>query len=67
MANVTRSRKSLVQTAQNVFNLLKGHPHPSYRFKFHVLKFGDNLSGRNRDMAQNMNLQSHDIESQGHL
>ena len=39
------------------FNLLKG-PDPSYS----VLKFGDNLSSRNRDMAQSVILYSCDLE-----
>ena len=40
-----------------LFNLLKG-PNPSYP----VLKFGDNLSSRNRDMDQNVILYSCDLE-----
>ena len=39
------------------FDLLKG-PDPSYS----VLKFGDNLSSRNRDMAQSVILYSCDLE-----
>ena len=39
------------------FDLLKG-PHPSYS----VLKFGDNLSSRNRDVAQSVILYSCDLE-----
>ena len=56
-ANVTRSRTSHVQTAQDVFYLLKG-PDPNYP----VLKFGNNLSSRNRDMAQSVILYSCDLE-----
>ena len=59
VANVTHSRTSHVQTAQDVFffNLLKG-PDPSYP----VFKFGDDLSNRNRDMAQNVILHNCDLE-----
>ena len=57
VANVTRLRTSHIQTAQDVFNLLKG-PDPNYS----VLKFGDNLSSRNRDMAQSVILYSCDLE-----
>ena len=57
VANVTRSRTSHVQTAQDIFYLLKG-PNSSYL----VLKFDDDLSSRNRDMAQNMILYSCDLE-----
>ena len=32
----------------------------------HVLKFGDNCPRSNWDMTQHVNLQSHDLESQGH-
>ena len=46
-----------IQTAQDVFDLLKS-PVPSC----HVLKFRDNLSSRNQDMAQNIILQGHDLE-----
>ena len=56
-AMVTRSRTSHVQTAPDVFDLLKG-PDPSYP----VLKFGNNLSSRNRDMAQSVILYSCDLE-----
>ena len=57
VANVTRSRTFHVQTAQDVFDLLQG-PDPSYS----VLTFGDNLSSRNRDMAQSVILYSCDLE-----
>ena len=57
VANVTRLRTSHVQTAQDIFDLLKG-PDPSYL----VLKFGDTLSSRNRDMGQNEILHSCDLE-----
>ena len=40
---------SHVQRAQDIFNLLKD-PNPSYS----VLKFGDNLSVKNRNIAQNV-------------
>ena len=57
VANVTRSRAFHVQTAQDVFDLLKG-PNPSYP----VLKFGENLSSRNRNMAQSVILYICDLE-----
>ena len=56
-ANVMHSRMSHVQTAQDFFYLLKG-PDPSYP----VLKFGNNLSSRNRDMAQSAILYNCDLE-----
>ena len=43
-------------------NLLKG-PEPS----FPVLKYGDNSLSKSRDMAQNVILQGHNLERQGHL
>ena len=55
--NVTRSCTSHFQTAQEVFWFVE-RPRPSYP----VLKFGDNLSSRNRDMAQNVILHSCDLE-----
>ena len=57
VANVTRSHTSHVQPLKMFFDLLKG-PNLSYP----VLKFGDDLSNRNRDMAQNMILRSCDLE-----
>ena len=57
VANVTRSRTSHVQITQDIFYLLKG-PNPSYP----VLKFGNNLSRRNRDIAQTVILYSCDLE-----
>ena len=50
-------RTSHLKPLQICFYLLKG-PEPSYS----VLKFGDNLSTRNRDMAQNVILQGCDFE-----
>ena len=61
VSNVTRSRTSDVQTLKIFFDLLKG-PDPSYP----VLKFGDNLWSRNRDIAQSVILYSRDLEGQGH-
>ena len=49
VANVMRSRMSHIQIAQDVSDLLKG-PNPSYP----MLTFGDILSSRNQDMAQNV-------------
>ena len=57
VANIMDSRKSHGQTAQDVFDFAKGHV-PSYP----VLKFCDNLSSRNRDMAQNVILLGCDLE-----
>ena len=57
VANVTRLRTSHVQTAQDVFLFVEG-PDPSYS----VLKFGNNLSSRNRDIAQSVILYSCDLE-----
>ena len=57
VANVTRSRTSHVQSTQDIFDLLKG-PDPSYL----MLKLGDTLSSRNRDIAQNMILHICDLE-----
>ena len=56
--NVMRLRTSHVQTAQDVnLNSWKG-PNQSYS----VLKFPENLSSRNRNMAQNVILQVYDLE-----
>ena len=57
VANITHSRMSQFQTNQDGFDLLKG-PDPSYP----MLKFGDNLSSSNWDMAQNVILQVCDLE-----
>ena len=43
------------------FTLLNG-PNPGYP----VFKFGDNCPSSNWDTAQNVNVQGHDFESQGH-
>ena len=56
-ANVTRLRTSHIQTAQDVFSFIEG-PDPSYP----VLKSGNNLFSRNRDMAQSVILYSCDFE-----
>ena len=55
--NVTCLRTSLVQTAQKIFDLLKGSD-PSYL----VLKCGNIFPIINWDMAQNVILQSRDLE-----
>ena len=52
-----RSHAFHIQTTQDVLNFIKG-PDQSYS----ALKFGDNLSSRNRDMAQNVILQLCDLE-----
>ena len=57
MANVTCSRTSHVQTAQDVFPFDES-PHSSYS----VLKFGNNLPSRKQYMAQSVILYSSDIE-----
>ena len=54
---VTHSGMPHFQTTQDVLNLFKDRD-PSYP----VLRFSDNLSSRNQDMAQNVNLQVHDVE-----
>ena len=61
VANVTHSRTSHVQTTQGIFTLLKGP-----KITYLVLKFGDNCSSSNRDTAQNVSLQGHDLECQCH-
>ena len=57
VANVTRLRTSHVQLLKMSFNLLK-----SLNSSYFALKFGDSLSNRNRDMAQNVILQGCDLE-----
>ena len=56
-ANVTRSRTSHVQTAQDIFWFVES-PRP----KLPCVKFGDDLSSRNRGMAQNVILHICDLE-----
>ena len=47
VANVTRLHTFPIQTAQYIFDSLKGRD-PSYP----ALKFGDSLSSKKQDMAQ---------------
>ena len=53
---------SNIQTAKNVFNLFEnpGLSHP-------MLNVCDNLSSRNRDVAQNMFYRVLTLKGQGHL
>ena len=57
-----RSLMSNFQTAQEIFNIFEsiGQSHP-------MLKFGDNLSSRNRDMAQNVLTRGLTLKGQDHL
>ena len=61
VANVTHSRMSHFETTQDILNLLKDRD-PDRDPSYPVLRFSDNLSSRNQDMAQNVNLQVHDVE-----
>ena len=62
VANIMHMHMSNIQTAKNVFNLFEnpGLSHP-------MLNVCDNLSSRNRDVAQNMFYRVLTLKGQGHL
>ena len=56
VANVTHSHMSHIQTAQDIFNLLKG-PNPS-----NLVLNGNTLPINKWDVAQNVICKGHDLE-----